>query len=319
MKKIAVSVIVPVYNVEEYLEKCLESLVNQKFDNYEIIVVNDGSPDNSQKIIDKYIKKYPKLIKGYKKKNGGLSSARNYGLQKARGEYVAFVDSDDYVKDNYIGLLYGKAKSGDYDIVVCNIIRKCGSDEDILSCCTNKDNTIVKNMLISLPAAWNKIYRKNLFIENGIYYPDKLYYEDLATTGRLLVSAKKVAYIDDALYYYIDRDGSIMNQKKYNSKMADSFKALEILTKYYKDNNYYDKYSVEIEYLYISHLLHDCSLRVYKYKEGLEIINEIVSLMKDNYKNWKKNKYFKEKSWKYKIVCYLIYCQQIGILKKILK
>ena len=95
MKK--VSVIVPVYNVEKYLDKCLDSLVNQTLKDIEIIVVNDGTKDKSQKIIDKYVKDYPKLVKSYIKENGGLSSARNYGLKYAQGEYVGFVDSDDYV------------------------------------------------------------------------------------------------------------------------------------------------------------------------------------------------------------------------------
>lgn len=319
MKKIDVSVIVPVYNVEKYLEKCLESLVNQKFNNYEVIVVNDGSPDNSQNIIDKYVENYPELIRGYKKENGGLSSARNYGLKKAKGEYVSFVDSDDYVKADYLSLLYDKAKLGNYDIVVCDIIRKYENNEEILNCYFDKNNTVVKNLLVSLPAAWNKIYKKNLFIDNNIYYPDKLYYEDLATTGRLLISAKNVAYIDEPLYYYIDREGSIMNQKQYNPKMADTFKSLEILTKYCKDNNYYNEYKDEIEYLYISHLLHDCSLRVYRYEEGKEVIKNIVCFMKNNYLNWRKNKYFKEKIWKYRVVCWLIYYEKIELLKKILK
>ena len=319
MKKVEVSVIVPVYNVEQYLEKCLKSLINQKFNNYEIIVVNDGSPDGSQKIIDKYVKKYPELVKGYIKQNGGLSSARNYGLKMASGKYVAFVDSDDYVTDNYLSSLYDDAKKNNSDIVVCDIIKKCGNNEEILSCYFNGDNDIFKNMLISLPAAWNKLYSKSLFVDNNIYYPDNIYYEDLATTGRLLVNAKKISYIDKALYYYIIRDGSIMNQKKYNKKMSDIFTSLDTLTEYYKENGYYKKYKEEIEDLHIRHLLHDYSLRVYKYHEGKDDIERVVKFMKLNYPKWWKNKYFKGESWKYKMVCYLIYHKQICLLKILLK
>ena len=102
-KNIKVSVIVPVYNVEKYLNQCLDSLVNQTLEDIEIIVVNDGSPDNSQSIIDDYVKRYPKKVFSYIKKNGGLSSARNFGVEKAKGEYLAFVDSDDYIKkDMYV-------------------------------------------------------------------------------------------------------------------------------------------------------------------------------------------------------------------------
>lgn len=318
MKKIEVSVIVPVYNVEKYLEKCLESLVNQKFNNYEIIVVNDGSPDNSQKIIDKYIKKYPKLIKGYKKENGGVSSARNYGLKNAIGDYIAFVDSDDYVKEDYLSLLYNEAKIHNYDIIMCDMIKKSSTNEEVLNCYVN-GNDIVKNLLVSLPAIWNKMYKKSLFLENKIEFPDILYGEDLATTGKLLMHAKNIGYVNKALYYYIIRDGSIMHQQKYNKKMSDIFKSLDILTNYFKEKDYYEKYKEEIEYLHISHLLHDYSLRIYKYPEGRSDIEEVVRIIKLNYPKWIKNKYFKEKSWKYKIVCYLIYKKRISLLKIILK
>ena len=107
---IKVSVIVPVWNVEKYLEKCLDSLVNQTLKEIEIIVVNDESPDNSQKIIDKYVKKYPKKIKALSQKNGGQGSARNHGLKYATGEYIGYVDSDDYIEKNMYELMYNKAK-----------------------------------------------------------------------------------------------------------------------------------------------------------------------------------------------------------------
>ena len=104
---VKISVIVPVYNVEKYLEKCLDSLVNQTLKDIEIIIVNDGSLDNSQEIIDKYAKKH-KTIKSYIKENGGLSDARNYGIKQASGKYISFIDSDDYVKENMYELMYNK-------------------------------------------------------------------------------------------------------------------------------------------------------------------------------------------------------------------
>ena len=116
-----ISVIVPVYNVELYLSKCLDSLVHQTIESIEIIVVNDGSTDNSQKIIDEYKTKYPNKIKSYIKSNGGLSDARNYGIDKANGQYIGFVDSDDYVEINMFEKMYNKAISQNFDIVVCDV------------------------------------------------------------------------------------------------------------------------------------------------------------------------------------------------------
>ena len=119
---IKVSIIVPVYNVEKYLDKCLKSLVNQTLKDIEIIVVNDGTKDNSQKIVDKYVKKYPKLVKSYIKENGGLSSARNYGLKYVNGEFISFIDSDDWVRKDMFEKMYQKAKKEDLDIVICDSI-----------------------------------------------------------------------------------------------------------------------------------------------------------------------------------------------------
>ena len=117
---VKISVIVPVYNVEKYLDKCLNSLVNQTLKDIEIIVINDGSPDNSQTIIECYSKKYSN-VKSYVKRNGGISDARNYGLKYASGEYIAFVDSDDYVDLSMMEKLYNKAIENSYDIVECNL------------------------------------------------------------------------------------------------------------------------------------------------------------------------------------------------------
>ena len=112
------SVVVPVYNVEKYLDKCLDSLVNQEIDDYEVIVVNDGTKDNSQLIIDKYAKDYPNIVKSYIKENGGLSDARNYGIKYASGEYITFLDSDDYIEyDTYKNML-DIAYKGNHDLVV---------------------------------------------------------------------------------------------------------------------------------------------------------------------------------------------------------
>lgn len=319
MSKIEVSVIVPVYNVEEYLDRCLKSLINQEFDNYEVIVVNDGSPDNSQTIIDEYVKNYPDKIISFEKENGGVSSARNYGLKKAKGKYVAFVDSDDYVSKNYLKILYDKAINNDSDIVICDMYKTFPNRKEIMR---GKDNAISdnkKDQILSIPACWNKLYKKSLFIDNDIYFPEISYGEDLATTIRLIISSKKITYVDKPLYYYIQRDNSLMNQKKYNPKTKDIIKSLDILKNYFIDNNYYDEYNEELEYIYISHLMHDYVLRVYMFKESKEAIQEVITIIKDNYKKWNENKYFKRQSLKYKIVCYLIYFQMTSILKIILK
>ena len=162
-----VSIVVPVYNTKKYLEKCLDSLVYQTLDDIEIIVVNDGSPDESQKIIDRYVQAYPNKVQAYVKENGGLSDARNFGISKCNGEYIGFVDSDDYVNLDMYQNMYNKAKEQDFDMVVCdiryvyeNVSKEVSSqvDEDI-----NDLDKIKAQMVNIYPAAWNKIYLFTLF------------------------------------------------------------------------------------------------------------------------------------------------------------
>ena len=189
-----ISVIVPVYNVEEYLDKCLDSLVNQTLKDIEIIVVNDGSPDNSQKIIDKYVKKY-KNVKAYTKKNGGLSDARNYGLTKAKGEYIAFIDSDDYTDITMLEKMYQKAKNKKLDIVVCDCYKVYPNNENqeilISNLKYSEDN--VKNYLLAPPMAWNRLYKKEIF--DNIKFVKGIYYEDLECTPKLVKYTNKIALL----------------------------------------------------------------------------------------------------------------------------
>ena len=177
MKKIKVSIIVPVYNVEEYLARCLDSLVNQSLKDIEIIVVNDGSPDNSQKIIDNYCKKY-KNIKSFIKKNGGLSDTRNFGIKKSHGDYLIFIDSDDYVKETMLEKMWNVAINKNVDIVVCNCIQvyENGFEQEIKSNLEMSDDNI-KNYLISPPMACTMLYKKELFDDKK--FKKNIFYEDL--------------------------------------------------------------------------------------------------------------------------------------------
>lgn len=226
-----VSIIVPVYNVEKYLEKCLDSLVNQTLDSYEIIVVNDGSPDNSQEIIDKYVEKYPGIVFAYKKKNGGLGDARNFGIDKARGEYVGFVDSDDWVDKKMFEAMYNMAKTENDDVVICDVTEiNDGWEAGKLSSGYRgpKGNGTIDHadyIAYSLePAmACHKLYRKSLF---HITKFSTIWYEDIATTPILLSYAEKIGYLPIQLYYYRQREGSIIKAAG-DSRTLDVIRAWE--------------------------------------------------------------------------------------------
>lgn len=308
---VKVSVIVPVYNVEKYLEKCLDSLINQSLKDIEIIVVNDGSPDNSQEIINKYIKKH-KNIKSFIKENGGLSDTRNYGIKQASGEYLSFVDSDDYIDKTMLEKMYKKAKKDDLDIVVCNSVNVYDSGVEVEIKNLNYSDDLVKNYLISPPMACTRIYKKSLF--DKIKFKKNIFYEDLELTPKLAKFTKNIGFIDEGLYYYYQRTGSIMKQNKFNTRLLDIFDVLDSNKKVLMK-----EYPEEIEYMYITHLLRTGTLRFLEYSNGKELIDRIVKIIKENFPNWKQNKYYLKSSKKLKLICLFAYYKQIILLKLIKK
>ncbi|MDR2505545.1 MAG: glycosyltransferase [Oscillospiraceae bacterium] len=207
-----VSVIIPVYNTEKYLRKCLDSIIDQSFDDYEIICVDDGATDGSSDILAEYKARTPNMLV-IRQENQGLSGARNTGIEAARGEYICFIDSDDFVKRGYIGGLLSAAICENADIAIGRYYIRLPSGAVFpapgvkLHSADAKD-ALQRTRTYMNPYAWCKVYKRSLFMDTGIRYP-KMKYEDLSTFIRLLGSAKKVAVTDKYLYYYNRRPGSI--------------------------------------------------------------------------------------------------------------
>lgn len=307
-----VSVIVPVYNVEKYIKKCLNSLVNQTLDEVEIVVVNDGSPDNSQKIIDEYTKKY-KNIKSYVKENGGLSDARNYGIKRATGKYISFVDSDDYIRKDMLEKMYNYAIQKNFDVVVCDSINVYSDGTEILIKSNNNySDDDVKNYIISPPMACTRLFKKSIF--DKIEFKKNIYYEDLEMTPKVINLTKKIGFVSDGLYYYVQRDGSIMKQNVFNDKLLNIFDVLKS-NKDLLEN----EFPQEIEYMYITHLLRTASLRFLDYDNGKEYVYKIHNIMKEYFPKWKNNEYYKKSSFKLRTICILTYNKNILLLKIIKK
>lgn len=293
MKK--VSVIVPVYKVEKYLTKCLDSLVNQTLKDIEIIIINDGSPDNCQKIIDEYVLKYPN-IKSYIKENGGLGSARNYGLQYADGEYIGFVDSDDYVEENMYELLYNKAKQENADYVTCDLTFKYEdySKKDHISYGMNNIvSDYHKAGLLSPLYAWNKLYKKEILINNNLKFSEGLWYEDLPVTTILFALSNNIGYVNMPLYNYLQRNGSIMNSS-YNEKMNDIFISMNKVYDAFNSRNLLNEYYDEIEYLFAEHLMIYGAYRFLRTDHYQELLDKSLKLINEKFPNWRKNKYLKK-------------------------
>ena len=292
-----VSVIVPVYNVESYLDKCLTSLVKQTLQEIEIIIVNDGSKDNSEKIIEKYLKKYPEKIKYIKKANGGLSSARNEGLKYASGEYIGFVDSDDYVSLNTFNLMYKKAKEKNFDLVVCNLNYVYESKTKMVSAGLDKDleneDEVKKNIVFLYPAVWNKLYKKEIL--DSLKFKEGIWYEDVEFNFRVYPRVKSIGYVDKPLIQYVQRESSI--SKTIDKRLFNYIDNFNGLIRYYQDNNLYNKYYFELEYSYVRYL-YATFIKQLSYTNDKELfkegVKEAIKNVQEHFPNYKKNIYLKK-------------------------
>lgn len=246
-----VSVIVPIYNVEKYIGKCLNSIRKQSFGDYEVLLINDGTPDNSMEIAKKFADKDSRFHI-YNKKNGGLSDARNYGIARARGDFLVFIDSDDYIHRDYLEVLYMECIRNNADISCCRykiafpsgvaVPMPVNKGHIVLDGREALDVLIRDQYLQSY--AWNKMYKRTLFTDHGITYPT-MYFEDIATTARVMHHANKVVITDKYLYYYVRRSGSIMTTMN-SKKINDYIRSYYIIRNYLQNENDYNDYKSAI-------------------------------------------------------------------------
>lgn len=291
------SIIVPVYNVENYIEKCLRTLVNQTIDNYEIIVVVDGSTDNSINIIKEYKEKYPNIVTFYETENYGLSAARNYGLGKAKGEYIGFIDSDDYVTLDMFEKLYNHAISNCCDIVVCDYYKITNKKRKKIELGITNNDTKEEEILKSRPYAWNKLYKKSLFEKYNIYFPEGLIFEDICTIYPLLLQAKKIGYVNEVMYCYIyNRNDSIMKKKTRDD--LSIIKILTILNDYCKKNGLFNQYNNLLCEINVRHIYYRIK-EIKKYSNtkmyNIKFIYKSFILLNKNFPNWKKESNYVQK------------------------
>ena len=216
-----VSIIVPIYNVENYLNKCVESIVGQTYTNIEIILVDDGSKDNCPKICDMLAKK-DNRIKVIHKENGGLSDARNSGLDICKGEYIVFVDSDDYIEKNMVELLHNNIEKNKSDISICDFYITSNEKDNLNTYAKQefsilgkeKYNYLYNEYSKATIVAWNKMYKRFIFDE--IRYPKGRLHEDEFVICDILSRANSISYIMKPLYHYVQRENSIMGKVSIN-------------------------------------------------------------------------------------------------------
>lgn len=297
MKK--VSVIVPVYNTEKYLNKCLDSLVAQTLDDLEVIVVDDGSTDASTSMIKEYATNYPDRIRAFYKENGGQATARNLGIKMARGKYIGFVDSDDYIDIKMYEILYELAEKTCADMAVCNYRYVSTENETELELTPyvpfKKCKTTADQFIDPLVAPWNKLFLSEVLQRTKIKFLEGYIYEDTAFFIKLIPYLKQVSYVEDALVTHVFRGSSTMNANR-GKRVGNIFPVLNDICNYYKEYGFYREYQKELEYFCIKLLLCSSLARIALVRDRKlrgDLLSQTRTMIQVNFSGYRKNPYFK--------------------------
>ena len=292
MKK--VSIIVPVYNTAKYLNGCIKSLLHQTLEDIEIILINDGSPDESESIIKKY---KDKRIKYISKKNEGIGKTRNLGIDSATGEYISFIDSDDYIEPNFCETMYEKAIKDNCDIVICDYYEDHfdGLKEirfPTFLDASLKENPNIINMVNLGPC--NKIYKRSLFKNKDNRFVENLKYEDAPLVVKLLLSAQKIGKVDECLAHYVIHENSETTIR--DERIFDIIKITDIMVNDLKKYDYMHDAMVNIAVM----VLTDYTIQQ-RYINDSELRNKFIDMAFDYLDeldpNWKNCNYLKKFNW----------------------
>lgn len=244
------SVIVPVYKAEEYLNECVDSILAQTMDDLELILVNDGSPDKSGDIMAAYAARYPDKVRTITLDNGGQGRARNHGIDAARGEYLSFIDSDDYIAPDMYERLFAAIEKNNADIAICDMEKRFpdGRREYV-------NSALSDNPLAAAGSSCDKVFRRSLV--GDIRYPTGLWYEDFAFSAKLLMKSRKTVFVKAPLYIYRCGQASTMNNNN-TRKNLDIISIMEDIRAFAEANGYLDAF----DYLLINHVLLESIKRV---------------------------------------------------------
>lgn len=287
-----ISVIIPIYNVENYLERCIESIKRQTYQNLEIILVDDGSTDKSSEICE-IQSSLDKRIKVIHQKNSGVSAARNRGIDIAMGDYLCFVDSDDFIHSELLETLYKISQREDADIVTCEYQPFSQYEEieeiQIMEFPKTKNasgrealNWLFDDKRLGVTVVWNKLYKRKIF--SDIRFPEGKIHEDQFTTYQLLYKAEKVSYVNLKLYYYLQRENSIMHGD-FSAKRLDAIEALQLRNKFILSLNDKDLYGKAVNQLL-------CLMIFCYYNLSRDYSKEIEQLELNYIKTYKENRKF---------------------------
>lgn len=317
-----ISIIVPVYKVRDYLPGCLDSILANDTSDCEIILVDDGSPDDSGAICDRYAKTHPDLIRVIHQANGGLGAARNTGLAEAKGEWLFFIDSDDTIAPDSLRVLKEAILLGGADVIGFQFCADDGANPPRPQSCgfdavaepfRLSDR---KDYLLSLPSAWMRIWKRSLFLESGIRYPSRVWYEDIRTTAKLLALSDGIRVLPDHLYNYLSRPGSIMNAKNLE-RNREILEAMDDVLDWYRRENLFEDYRDELCAMTVENVLLAASVRVARADPKSPLLREFADYTAKAFPDWKLNPCRKRLSRSKRLALALVEHRQYWLLKQL--
>lgn len=281
------SFIVPVYNVKEYLEKCIASLLAQRCGDYEILLIDDGSTDGSGELCDRLAARNTDKVRAIHQKNSGAGEARNRGIDLSKGTYLLFIDSDDYISDTLLTELSKKVKELPAELYLFGaLVERDGRFIEQLHEAIPA-NTVVTaaqapELFFGIMAPWNKVYHRRLFDDSEIRFPSKVWYEDIRVSTKILAVAKSIVRLDGAYYHYIQREGSAMRNTncERNAEILDAF---DDILGWFRGAGLWEQYHDELCYLTICHVLIAASVRVIQVDRKHRLIEEFRTYTQQNF------------------------------------
>lgn len=286
-----ISVIVPVYNTAPYLPACLDSLLAQTFPDFEAILVDDGSTDESPRILASYAEKDARF-RVLTRPNGGLSAARNTGIAAASGVYLAFLDSDDVLDPAFLEKLFRRAKTERLDVVVCDFTYVYPNGRRVPAPTRHRVSIdAAREYVISEPMAPVRLVYRSLF--DGVSFREGTLYEDLELTPYFAALTRKIGFVDEPLYDYVRREGSITGSA-FSPRWLDIFSVLESLSLRFEKAGRYDDFSREIEFLYIEHLLRSAALRFCRSRDRKALFARLKKAVEKRFPHWRRNPYLRQ-------------------------
>ena len=304
------SVIVPVYKVEEYLEKCVQSILAQTERDFELILVDDGSPDRCGALCDSLAQTDPR-IRVIHQENQGLGGARNTGIREARGDWLLLVDSDDWIEPKILekAMEAGLREEADLVMFAFRTVDEQGRELGVFREDMPKERGIAlqeyKEALLTAPCAGNRLYRRSFFQGTGLAYPPRVWYEDLRTPPKLMAKAGRMVFLDEVGYNYLQRQGSIMNSANLerNREILDAF---DDLLPWFRKEGLFEAYRRELEYLAVFHVYLTAGVRVALADRKSPLLRELAAYVEERFPGWRQNPYLPKLGGKRRLLVSLL-------------